>query len=281
MTKSLSKQEVIAFQEELASHLEARLLDQLHLYLQLVAQWFAYNILTQTKCELTMDHGETSLVKTQQEFHLADYDSLDQFLSEYNGITYPGLEEDQDFQYDSYRQEFEQLTYTWVYQQFYAFVRDSFPECSQQEWEQVCQTAIESYQADQAIFQAAQQLSEKILPCNVKFLFELGKENAKNQWKEEQKKRHRRQWEEERKKKIVEELWRKVEAMYYLKYTEQPPPKINKIEYEHRFLPVLKDLISNGVQVETICLLGECYWFRFSESVVAMISNLQTANGNL
>lgn len=272
---SVLEQEIEPFQQELASLLQNRLQEQMHVYLQTVAQWYAYIILTQTRFEFS---EEQQLIKTRQEFRLRDYESLDQFLDEFNGVTYPCEEDHEQYIYDSYRQELEQLTYSWVYQQFFSFVHDSFPECGEEEWEELCQTLIDRFHADHLIMKLASELEQRVRPCNVKFLFELGKENAQKQLYEENCKRRERMMKEEKKKRIADDVWRKVEVMYYLKYTEEIPSRIDKQEYQQRLYPILCELVSNGVRKESVGLIGECYWFRFTDSVVQAISQFPTSH---
>lgn len=277
LSKILEK-EIALFQKELSFHLETRLQDQLNSYLQTVAQWFAYIIYTQTKFELNLPNQKLveqkmpPLIRTHREFLLSDYDSLDQFLDEYNGVTCLEEDEQNELTYDSYRIELEQLTYSWVYQQFYRFVHESFSDHSEDELENICQTVIDTYHADHLIMECADDLLLRLYPCNVRFLFELGKENAKRQWNTERRNNLERQVKEEKKKLIAQDVWRKVEVMYYLKYTQELPLKINKKEYEKKLYPVLCDLVANGIQMKAIMLIGECYWFRFSNSVVREIT---------
>jgi hypothetical protein len=261
------------------NHLVNQLLEQVEMlfdeYVFLVSHWFAYTILTETKHILTHNFDTPSdssgtIVNTNLPLKIKDYQLLKNFWNEWNGNSYPIYENSRKFKHDTYLDELQDYTFTWVFEQLTKVTAEMIPLHSNEFIEELTMEILnDDNHLDHTYYAIVESLIEAIGEMQSKILFMIGKETALEDIEEENLQKKESSLDSE--KTIAANLWKKVKAMYAIRYSEILPDRIESHIYTEKVRPLLMELVKGEVPIEHIRLLG--FWGNCSSIVSQDLKN--------
>ena len=275
--------------------------DNLESYIQEVAEWFCEIILTQNKkyvCHMHDPPWDSSgrIIETDEEYNLEDYDTLSDFVEqEYTGESTPSFMSGCGLFFDNYDEELEDLTNSWIRENFEDVVKELIneeniqlktwlfelnKEFEKSEYEKPIEFTTEKVNAitQEIYFEDiigdflilfSSEMQQKVSQMEPALLFKKAEKNVRDRLEKHRKKELERQEKERKKREEAEKIWDKIERRYKLKYGENLY-KIDKPTYINKIKPILEDLLADGEDVKPLKILNH----KFSNSVKELIKEL-------
>lgn len=276
--------------EELKNQYENNIND----YIQSVANWFAYIILSNNKHEI--DHSldplwdNSGMVRCiDEQFELNDYATFNDFIErEYTGESIASYVSGHGMYHYTYEEPFDQITLEWLISQLHLVIKSLIEKENKhlEEWVKKRNVLFNIKEADEItdiilfedivgnfFFTYVGEIKDYLLNTHPIILFSRGKEEAINRIIKEKIKQKDDQKEFQKNWEKAEFIWEKILKMYKLKYGQEIPNKIKKPLYDKKVKQLLIEAYKNGVNIEEIQNIGEFLSFKFSNSVSSLISN--------
>ncbi|PTM59848.1 hypothetical protein [Desmospora activa] len=266
-------------------------------YFDHIAKWMAYQFLTKNKYEV--DHNldppwdsSGRLISTNQNLQTEDYQTLEQFLEEYNGNSLPSFVSGCGLSHQTFAADLERETSQFIGDELYNLLS----QLNQQQLDEIKtfllnnpyrsedldltmpeNIAYEIFITDtlECYWNIIIAMQERIALFEIALLYKRGISTATERFAKEHEEKKQRN--EQLKKQHIKasQTWSKIERLYQVRFGETLPFSIEMPFYKTQFHPWLLSLQTEGMAETEIQMTAKFYCHSFSNSVRHHLSSFR------